>query len=335
MTASSAAESVWSALRKALLRPGGGIVVILVSIAVFATTQSPVFLTANNLFNIVDQTVILMILAIATTMVLIAGGIDLSIASILGLSGGVAAYLMSNGLPMPVAFVAALATGTSLGIVNGLVITKLGVPDFIATLAMLGFARGVLYVWTEAIPFRGYMTPFYYMLGGLTRLAGPITVSILIALVLAIVVAAVLRWTTFGRHIHGVGSNPDAARFSGVSIDRVKISVYATSGLLSAAAGILLAGRLTTVQPSMGEGFLLPAIGAAVMGGAALSGGKGSVFGAVMGALTLSTITNVINILNVNPYWQSITVGIIIILAVLAERVSSSMSRTRGEASTA
>lgn len=313
-------------LTGALSRPGAGIIVVLAVVSAFVATQSPSFLTASNWFNILNQMVFLAILAVGMTTVLIARGIDLSVGSVLGLSGGVAAYLMSNGVPMPIAFVAALAAGTCLGIANGLMITKLGIPDFIATLAMLGFARGLLYVWTEAIPFRAYMDSFYYTVGGLTRLFGPVTVPILVALVVALIVAAVLRWTAFGRHVHGVGSNPEAAKLSGVNVDRVKITVYAISGLLAAVAGILLAGRLTTVQPDMGTGYELTAIAAAVMGGAALSGGKGSVFGAVIGALALTVINNVINILNVEPYWETIVLGVIILLAVAAERIGSAIS---------
>jgi len=311
------------------MRPGGGILVVLIAISAIAATQSPNFLTATNWANIINQAVFVMIVAVGMTIVLIARGIDLSVGSVLGLSGGVAAYLLYNGVPMPIAFAAALATGTCLGIINGLVITKLGIPDFIATLAMLGVARGILFVWTEAIPFRGYMDTFYYTLGGLTRVFWEITAPMLIALVVALAGAAILRFTRFGRHVYGAGSNPDAARLSGVNVDRVKIAVYALSGFLAAVAGILLAGRLTTVHPEMGLGFELDAIAAAVMGGAALTGGRGSILGAILGALTFTVIINIINILNINPYWETIVVGAIILVAVIAERIGDVALRSR------
>lgn len=307
------------------MRPGGGIVVLLIVISVIMAFLSPNFLTVSNWANLLNQAVFLMILAIGMTIVLISRGIDLSVGAILGLSGGVAANLMSNDVPMPLAFAAALATGVGLGVINGLVITKLKVPDFVATLAMLGVARGILYVWTEAVPFRSYMDSTYYFIAGLTPFLGPITTPLVVTLVVALAVAAVLSRTSFGRHVYGTGSNPDAARLSGISVDRVKISVYAVSGLLAAIAGILLAGRLTTVHPEMGVGMELTAIAAAVMGGAALTGGRGTVFGAVAGALTLTLIQNAINILNVNPYWETIVVGAVILLAVIAERVGGTV----------
>ena len=329
MSARSATQT-GSVFTKALMRPGGGIVVLLIAICVIMAFLSPNFLTVTNLANLLNQAVFLVILAIGMTIVLVSRGIDLSVGAVLGLSGGVAANLMSNGVPMPIAFAAALATGVCLGIINGLVITKLKVPDFVATLAMLGVARGILFVWTEAIPFRGYMDSAYYFIAGLTPFLGPVTAPIVVALVVALVSAIFLRRTPFGRHVYGTGSNPDAARLSGINVDRVKIRVYAISGLLAAVAGILLAGRLTTVHPEMGVGMELDAIAAAVMGGAALTGGRGTVFGAVAGALTLTLIQNAINILNINPYWETIVVGAVILLAVIAERVGSTVLRRPG-----
>lgn len=329
MSARSATQTE-SVLTRALRRPGGGIVVLLVVISVITAFLSPTFLTVSNLVNLLNQAVFLVILAIGMTIVLISRGIDLSVGAVLGLSGGVAANLMTNGIPMPIAFAAALAAGACLGTINGLVITKLKVPDFVATLAMLGVARGILFVWTGAIPFRSYMDSAYYFVAGLTPFLGPVTAPIVIALIVAVVSAAVLRRTPFGRHVYGIGSNPDAARLSGISVDGMKIRVYAVSGLLAAVAGILLAGRLTTVHPEMGVGMELDAIAAAVMGGAALTGGRGTVFGAVAGALTLTLIQNAINILNVNPYWETIVVGAVILLAVIAERVGSMVLKQPG-----
>jgi ribose transport system permease protein len=324
MSARSATQT-GSVFKRVLMRPGGGIIVLLIAISVIMAFLSPNFLTVSNWANLLNQAVFLVILAIGMTIVLVSRGIDLSVGAVLGLSGGVAANLMSNDIPMPIAFAAALATGVCLGIINGLVITKLKVPDFVATLAMLGVARGILFVWTGAVPFRSYMDSAYYFIAGLTPFLGHVTAPIVVALVVALASAAFMRRTPFGRHVYGIGSNPDAARLSGINVDRVKIRVYAVSGLLAAVAGILLAGRLTTVHPEMGVGMELDAIAAAVMGGAALTGGRGTVFGAVAGALTLTLIQNAINILNVNPYWETIVVGAVILLAVIAERVGSAV----------
>lgn len=312
-----------STLADMLKRPAAGLIVFVIAFSAFLTTQTPAFLTVGNWYNILNQTVVLALLGIGLTIVLISRGLDLSVGSILGLSGGVAANFISNGVPMTIAFAAALVAGTGLGVVNGLVITKLRVPPFIATLAMLSIARGILFVWTEAVPFRGYMTDFYYTLGGLSPLFDVriVTLPVLVVLAVGLISAAVLKGTQFGRHIYAVGSNPEAAALSGINVDRVKISVYAISGFLAALAGIILAGRLTTVHPEMGVELELIAIAIAIIGGAALAGGRGSVFGALAGALTLTLIQNAITILNLNPNWQTAIVGVVILLAVIVNRV--------------
>lgn len=301
-------------------RPGTGVAAFLALLCAITAGISPSFSDGTNWYNIANQTVFVMILAIGLTVVLIAGGIDLSVGSTVGLAGGVVANLMAGGTPMALAFVAALAVGASIGLVNGLLITKLKIPDFIATLAMLGVVRGILFVWTHGIPFIDYMNTTYYRIGGLNRLFWQITIPMIVVAGVGIAVATLLRWTAFGRHVYAVGSNRDAARLSGVRVDRMRIAVYVLSGFLAAIAGILLAGRLTTVQPDMASGYELNAIAAAVMGGAALSGGRGRVFGACVGALTLTVIQNIINISNVAPIWEPIVVGTILLLAVLADR---------------
>lgn len=319
-------------LTEILRRPAAGLVIFIIAFSAFLTIQTPSFLTLSNWYNILNQAVVLALLGVALTIVLISRGLDLSVGSILGLGGGVAANFISNGIPMPIAFAAALTVGTGLGIVNGLVITKLRVPPFIATLAMLSIARGALFVWTEAIPFRGYMNEFYYLLGGLSPLFGirVVTLPVLVVLAVALISAAVLKGTQFGRHVYAVGSNPEAAELSGVNVDRIKISVYAISGLLAALAGVILAGRLTTVHPEMGLNMELIAIAVAIMGGAALAGGRGSVFGALAAALTLTLIQNSISILNLNPNWETVVVGAVILLAVLVDRTLA--ARGKGKA---
>lgn len=325
-----------STLTEMLRRPGAGLVVFIIAFSAFLTIQAPNFLTLSNWYNILNQAVALALLGIGLTIVLISRGLDLSVGSILGLSGGVAANFISNGVPMLIAFVAALVAGAGLGIVNGLVITKLRVPPFIATLAMLSIARGALFVWTEAIPFRGYMTEFYYLLGGLTPIFGVriVTLPVLIVLIVALISAVVLKGTQFGRHVYAVGSNPEAAELSGVNVDRIKISVYAISGLMAALAGIILAGRLTTVHPEMGLNMELTAIAVAIIGGAALTGGRGSIFGALAGALTLTLIQNSISILGLNPNWETAVVGAVILMAVIVNRVLATRGKGKAAATT-
>jgi ribose transport system permease protein len=282
---------------------------------------SPSFLTVDNWMNIANQMSVILLLALGMTVVLIVRGIDLSVGSVMALCAGVVAWVLNDGYTLQVAIVVALVCGSLLGLVNGLLISRLGLPDFIATLAMLGIARGLLFLWTDGIPFLGYMTPAFYKIGGLERPFGYLTIPIIISLVAVLTVAALLRLTPFGRHAYGVGSNPDGARLSGVRVDRVRVIAYVISGLLAGIAGVVLAGRTTTVAPTMGIGFEVQAIAAAVIGGAALTGGRGRAFGALLGATVLVATTNAINVSGVSSAWQSVVTGTMLLLAVLLDRI--------------
>jgi ribose transport system permease protein len=302
---------------------GGGTFVFLLVMSAVMATQNSTFLTTNNLFNVFNQSVFVAILAVGMTVVLIHGGIDLSVGAVAGLTGGLVAYLMGHGVPMGWAFVDALLLGTTLGLVNGLVITRLGVPDFIATLAMLGVARGLLFVWTQGVPFIDYVTNPYRTIGGLDKIVWQITLPMVIVVIVAALAALMLRRSRFGSHVRATGSNREGARLAGVGVDRVKVIVYVLSGALAAVVGIILAGRLTTVQPGMGEGLELRAIAAAILGGAALTGGRGSIVGAVVGAITLSVIQNIINLSGINPAWETTIVGATLLAAVVVDRIVS------------
>jgi ribose transport system permease protein len=313
---------------------GGGTLVLLVVLSIVMAVSKSSFLTVDNWANILNQSVFAGILAVGMTIVLVSGGIDLSVGAVAGLTAGIVAWLMGHGVPAPWAFIDALLLGIGLGIINGLVITRLRVPDFIATLAMLGVARGVLFVWTQGVPFLDYETSAYRTIGGLDRIVWVITLPMLILAVIAIAATVLLRKSRFGSHLRASGSNAEGARLSGVSVDRVKISVYALSGALAALVGILLAGRLTTVEPTLGNGMELNAIAAAVLGGAALTGGRGSIPGAVIGAITLAVIQNSINLLGIEPAWETLIVGAVLLIAVVLDRVTSvsfGPGRRRGE----
>lgn len=313
---------------------GGGTLVFLVVLSIIMAASKSSFLTVDNWANIINQSVFVGILAVGMTIVLVSGGIDLSVGAVAGLTAGIVAWLMGHGVPAPWAFIDALLLGIGLGIINGLVITRLRVPDFIATLAMLGVARGVLFVWTQGVPFLDYETSAYRTIGGLDRIVWVITLPMLILAVIAIAATVLLRKSRFGSHLRASGSNAEGARLSGVSVDRVKISVYALSGALAALVGILLAGRLTTVEPTLGNGMELNAIAAAVLGGAALTGGRGSIPGAVIGAITLAVIQNSINLLGIEPAWETLIVGAVLLIAVVLDRVTSvsfGPGRRRGE----
>lgn len=316
--------ATFSDARTALLaRPSLGVVFLLVAIcAVMAVTQ-PVFLTGGNWANIVNQMVYVLILAVGMTVVLITGGIDLSVGSILALSAAVMANMLNAGQIFLVAFFLALATGVVFGLVNGLLITRLGLPDFVATLATLAIGGGLMFLWTKGFPFIGYMIDVYYVVAGRDRVFGVISIPVVIAIVVVLAVAGILRFTRFGRHAFAVGSNRDAARLSGINVDRIRVLAYVISGLLAALTGVLLAGRTTTVPANMGVGYELQAIAAAVIGGAALTGGRGRAVGAVVGALVLTVANNVINISGVSAEWQQIVLGAILLLAVTLDRLGA------------
>jgi ribose/xylose/arabinose/galactoside ABC-type transport system permease subunit len=311
-------------LRQILSGPGAGVAVFLVVVCVPMSFVSPNFATWLNFRNVLNQSVFTMILAVGMTAVLIGGGIDLSVGAVVGLSAGVVAWLIKAAdFPLALALFSGLVVGTCIGLANALIILRLKIPDFIATLAMLGFASGILYVWTNGVPFIGYAGPDYMLIGGLGRWFWWITVPEVVAMLVIVVLAILVNASRFGRHLRASGENADVARLSGVNVVRVKVRAYALSGFLAALVGVLLAGRLTTVQPNLGLGMELNALAAAIMGGAALSGGRGSILGAVLGALTLTVIQNVINLLGVQPAWETFCVGCIILLVTVLSRLSN------------
>lgn len=305
---------------RALQDPAVGILTLIVAASVIVAVVEPTFATAGNATNIVNAMITVSFLAIGMTVVLIAGGLDLSVGAVMGVSAATAANFITYGMSMPLAFLAALAVGTGIGILNGVLITKLGIPDFIATLAMLSLAGGALLYWTQGVPILGYMNETYYYIGGLRRIIGPITVPMVSVVVVAVAVHGVLKFTNFGLKLYAVGSSSTGALHAGVHVDRIKIAAYATSGFLAAVAGIHLAGRTTTVPPLIGNGYEITAIAAAVIGGASLLGGRGRVTGALIGALTLTLTRNIINLLGVESSWQAVVIGVVLIVAILANQ---------------
>jgi ribose transport system permease protein len=311
---------------RVLLDPTLGVITMLVIVCVISAFVLPAFLSLANLTNLVGSSLTVMFLAMGMTVVLVSGGIDLSVGAVMALCAGVTAQTLLMGLPLFAAFLCALIVGALVGIGNGLLVTRLKLPDFIATLAMLGLASGVLYIWTGGVPIIGYMVPEYYYVGGLTPLVGSITAPMLMALVLAMVLGGMLGWTRLGAHLFAVGSSSSAAMQSAVRVDRTRILAYVISGLCAAVAGIVMAGRNTNVPADLGNGFEIQAIAAAVIGGAALAGGRGRILGAVLGAITLAATINIINLEGVPSSYQRIVIGCILLVAVLANRASDVVS---------
>ncbi|MET2011774.1 ABC transporter permease [Microbacterium chocolatum] len=309
-------------LDKILVDPILGVAVLLIVFAIFAAVALPVFYAGNNLFNLLGSSITVMILAIGVTVVLISGGIDLSVGAVMALAAGAAASAMRLGAPVFLAFIAAIVVGIAAGLLNGFLVTRVGLPDFIATLSTLGFASGVLYIWTQGVPIIGYMTPEFRLVGGLQPLLGPITLPMIIAAVLALIIGWLLRSTPLGTRFFAVGSNAVAARQSGIPVRWVKTQAYIVSGTCAAIAGIILAGRNNNVPADLGTGYEIQAISAAIIGGASLMGGRGRVLGAVLGALTLALAINIINLAGVPSSFQKIVIGVILLVAVGANFIS-------------
>lgn len=300
-------------------RESGVLIVLLVAFGLL-TLASEDFLTANNLANLARQVSIFGILAVGQLLVMLTGGIDLSTGSIVGLSGAVTAQLLVAGVPIVPALLGGCLVGTVLGLANGILVTRFRLPPFIATLGMLGIARGIVLVITDASTVQGLPEEFQQIANG--SVLG-IPNLLILFVVIAAIVMFVLNRTVFGRYVYAVGSNPEAARLAGVPVTAVIISVYAIAGLLSAVAGVLLTSRLGAGVPTAGTGFELQAIAACVIGGASLAGARGSAIGAACGAVLIGVLNNGGNLLAVNSFYLQIAIGLLIVVAVAFDQLNA------------
>ena len=285
---------------------------------------APEFLTAGNIENVLVQSVFLVILGIGMTYVLIAGGIDLSVGSTMGLSAALCLYGLNHGVPLVLSLLLGLASGAVVGALNAYFITVLGIADFIVTLAAMSFVRGIVELMTASHALDSRLPAFQYIAGG--SIAG-IPVPVLIAIVVAAAGGITLARTRLGRAIYAAGLSPRAAYLAGVQVNRIRGGVYVLSGLAAALTGILLSSRLSSVQPELGVGYELTAIAAAAIGGTSLAGGKGAVLGTVLGALLLGVLRNSLSLSYVNAFWFQIITGVIIVLAVLLDGAVRSLLR--------
>ena len=277
---------------------------------------TPHFLTFSNLINVAQQTSINAIIAVGLTFVIISGGIDLSVGSIVAFSGVVMASLLSRDVPWPFAIAAGLATGLGSGLLNGLLISLGRLPPFIATLGMMSMARGGALLYTEGRPISGFGEGFRWLATG-EVLFVPVPVLVMGAVYL--VAHFILRRTPFGRYVFAIGGNEEAALLSGVKVRLHKTMVYGVCGLLSGLAATVLTARLNSAQPIAGINYELDAIAATVIGGTSLMGGQGSVIGTLIGALIMGVLRNGLNLLGVSSFVQQVVIGAVIILAVLMD----------------
>lgn len=280
-----------------------------------ASIVSPHFFTSTNIKNIASQLAIGAILAIGEATVILAGGIDLSVGSVLALSGAITAILMKwHNLSIVLSVLAGLGIGLTAGVLNGLVVVKVRIPSFIVTLAMAATTRGLTLVVTGGKPISGFAPSFRTLAG----YAGPFPVLFLISAGLAVFWQLVVSYTRFGRHLYATGGNEIASRLVGLNVDKVKILVFAFSGICAALTGILLNARLNAAYPTAGEGYELDAIAAAVLGGVSFSGGVGSILGAYIGAIVMTILGNILNLLKVAAFYQYVAKGLILAVAAIS-----------------
>ncbi|MBQ3457353.1 MAG: ABC transporter permease [Synergistaceae bacterium] len=284
---------------------------------ILSFTTNGVFYSQRNLVNVLRQVSSNACLAFGMTFAIITGGIDLSVGSILALSGTLSAgFIVNSGLSVQQSVIAAIVIGTALGLFNGFMIAKTTIPPFIVTLAMMQIARGAAYIYSNGQPIRA-MIPEYQIIG--TGYLGPVPYPVIYMIVFLIICVVLLSKTRFGRHVYAVGGNDKAAIFSGVNVARTKMLVYTMSGFLAAFTGVVLCARMASGQPTAGQSFEMDAIAATVLGGTSMSGGVGKIGSTMIGVLIIGVLNNGLNLLGLNSFWQQIAKGIVILLAVYVD----------------
>jgi ribose/xylose/arabinose/galactoside ABC-type transport system permease subunit len=292
-----------------------GIALVVLAMVVFLSLATDTFFTAGNLAVVSRQISLSAVIAMGMTLVILTGGIDLSVGSVVAITSVMLGLSMVRwGLPIWISILFAVLIGAVIGSSNGLLLVKTKLPPFIVTLGMMGLARGAALVITKGTSISGF--PVQYFPIGQGFVFDLIPIPVVIAVVLAIIVHIILSRTTFGRRIYLVGSNEEAALLSGININRLKIWVYMICSALAAVEAVIETSRMATGQPASGSGYELTAIGAVVIGGASMNGGEGTILGTMLGAILLGLITNGLILMGISAYWQQVFSGAIIILAV-------------------
>ncbi len=298
---------------------------VLIALVIVMSVASPYFLSVANFLNILQATAVIGVLAIGATFVICSAGIDLSLGSVLAFGGIVGSLAMNKlGMPWPVGILVCLLAGALAGVVSGLLITRARIPAFIATLGMLGIARGAALVLSDGLPVYGLPAPFVYI--GQGRPIGDIPMPVIIFLVVAGIAHYVLAYTRFGKYALVIGDNETAARAMGVRVDRHRLLLYGLSGTMAGLGGLLFVARVNSGDPTAGMTYELSAITAAIIGGTNLFGGRGSIFGTVIGALIMGVLQNGQTLLNIPSFYQPIATGSVLILAVWLDQMNRARS---------
>jgi ribose/xylose/arabinose/galactoside ABC-type transport system permease subunit len=295
-----------------------GLVIVLFFLITALSFLSPYFLKEENLFNILLQAAINLIIALGMTYVIATAGIDLSVGSIVALSGMAMAKMLVAGVSLPLTLAITLSLGMIMGAINGLLITRISLPPFIATLGTMSVYRGLTLIMNDGRPAYGLSAKVLQVISG--RL-GPIPIPVIISLIAAAIAFFVMKRTVIGEYTLAIGGNEEAVRLSGVSVARYKTIVYLISGLMCAVAGIVLTARFTAAEPIAGTGYELDAIAAVVIGGTSLQGGIATIPGTLIGAFIMSVLRNGLNLLNIQSYFQLVAIGLVIIIAVAIDKL--------------
>lgn len=295
------------------------VIALIILMAVITIINSN-FLTANNLLNLLLQVTSNALIAFGMTFVILTGGIDLSVGSILALSSALTAGLLGSGMPVTLAILISLILGCILGMMNGLLISYGKLAPFIVTLATMTIFRGATLVYTNGNPItKGLSDTFLFQFLGQGYIVG-IPFPVIIMFIVFIVLYVLLHKTAFGKSVYAIGGNEKAAYISGVKLNKVKIIIYSISGMMASISGLIITSRLSSAQPTAGAGYEMDAIAAVVLGGTSLSGGKGRILGTLIGALIIGVLNNGLNIIGVSAFWQQVVKGVVILIAVLIDR---------------
>lgn len=297
-----------------------GIICCLVILSIVFGILSSKFLTGNNWMNILQQAAINGCIALGMTMVIITGGIDLSVGSVMAFSSMIMAMLMEAGTPPVIAVLLGMLMGVAAGALNGVLISYLNLQPFLVTMGTMSLFRGLTLIISDGLPVRGFSSPFVNFMASLNAV---FPIPIIILLVFAVVIYFVIRYTRYGQHLFAIGGNEEATRLSGINTKRVKITTYALSGFAASLAGIIYLGRLAAADPQAGASYEMNAIAAAAIGGASLAGGKGSIVGTIIGVLILQALNNGLTLCNVQSFYQTFAIGLIIIVATIIDHYSS------------
>ena len=295
------------------------VIALIILMAVITIINSN-FLTANNLLNLLLQVTSNALIAFGMTFVILTGGIDLSVGSILALSSALTAGLLGSGMPVTLAILISLILGCILGMMNGLLISYGKLAPFIVTLATMTIFRGATLVYTNGNPItKGLSDTFLFQFLGQGYIVG-IPFPVIIMFIVFIVLYVLLHKTAFGKSVYAIGGNEKAAYISGVKLNKVKIIIYSISGIMASISGLIITSRLSSAQPTAGASYEMDAMAAVVLGGTSLSGGKGRILGTLIGALIIGVLNNGLNIIGVSAFWQQVVKGVVILIAVLIDR---------------